>query len=317
MSGLNRREFVARTGRLALAPRPAQVFSPRPGRAKSRFGQRKGHRGDRGPARPRFRAVARFRRPARLAVAYLADVDTTIFDPDSAGGIRGELSRRLPRYAAGRDHQGPGQGAEASAGFPPRAGRQVGRRGGDRHARSLALAGHDLGLPGRQGRVRRKAAKPDPWEGRKAVEAARKYQRIVQMGTQSRTAPYYLAAKKYLTSGKLGKIHLCRVFNMKEQRNFPLAPDSDPPEGFDWDMWNGPAPEHPLQRDVPAPVASSVALFGRRHHQRRHAPDGSRPLAVRRGVSQVGLLAPEVASTARGRPKRPTRRSPPSNSTTW
>ena len=83
------------------------------------------------------------------------------------------------------------------------------------------------------------------WEGRKAVEAARKYKRIVQVGLQNRSAPYNFAAKKYIEDGKLGRIHLCRVFNQKGKRNFQARPDSQPPEWFDWDMFNGPAPESP------------------------------------------------------------------------
>ena len=83
------------------------------------------------------------------------------------------------------------------------------------------------------------------WEGRQAVKAARKYDRVVQIGMQNRSAPYLFAAKKYLDEGKLGQVHLCRVFNQKGEPNFPVTPDSDPPAGFDWDMWNGPAPEHP------------------------------------------------------------------------
>ena len=82
------------------------------------------------------------------------------------------------------------------------------------------------------------------WEGRKALEAARKYKRIVQIGLQNRSAPYNRAARDYIAAGKLGKIHLVRVFNQKGEPNFPMLPDSDPPDGFDWDMWNGPAPEH-------------------------------------------------------------------------
>jgi predicted dehydrogenase len=85
------------------------------------------------------------------------------------------------------------------------------------------------------------------WEGRKTVEAARKHQRIVQVGTQNRSAAYNMSAKKYLEEGRLGKIHLCRVFNQKGGQeslgNFPAVPDRDPPQGFDWEMWNGPAPE--------------------------------------------------------------------------
>ncbi|NQT38341.1 MAG: Gfo/Idh/MocA family oxidoreductase [Planctomycetes bacterium] len=82
------------------------------------------------------------------------------------------------------------------------------------------------------------------WEGRKMVEAARKYERIVQVGTQNRSAPYNLAAKKYITEGKLGKIHLCRVYNQKgNYGNFSAIRYTDPPADLDWDMWNGPAPE--------------------------------------------------------------------------
>ena len=83
----------------------------------------------------------------------------------------------------------------------------------------------------------------DCWEGRKMIEAARKYRRVVQVGTQNRSAPYNMAAKKYIAEGKLGKIHFCRVLNQKNWPNFPAVPDSDPPPGFDWDLFNGPAPE--------------------------------------------------------------------------
>ncbi|NUQ61188.1 MAG: Gfo/Idh/MocA family oxidoreductase [Pirellulales bacterium] len=44
------------------------------------------------------------------------------------------------------------------------------------------------------------------WEGRQAVAAARKYKRVVQIGTQNRSAPYNMAAKRYLEEGKLGRI---------------------------------------------------------------------------------------------------------------
>jgi predicted dehydrogenase len=81
------------------------------------------------------------------------------------------------------------------------------------------------------------------WEGRKMVEAARKYERVVQVGTQNRSAAYNQAARQYLADGKLGKVHFCRIYNQKGWNNFPMQPDSDPPAGFDWDRWNGPAPE--------------------------------------------------------------------------
>jgi len=88
------------------------------------------------------------------------------------------------------------------------------------------------------------------WEGQKLIEAAEKYERIVQVGTQNRSAPYNMAARKYIADGKLGDIHLCRVFNMKHQGNFRLAADSQAPAGFDWDMWNGPAPERAYNSSI-------------------------------------------------------------------
>ena len=89
------------------------------------------------------------------------------------------------------------------------------------------------------------------WEGRKMVEAARKHKRIVQVGMQNRSAPYNFAARKYIEEGKLGTIHLCRVYQqMSSNPNFKIGPDSDPPEGLDWDMWQGPAPKRPYNRTV-------------------------------------------------------------------
>jgi len=81
------------------------------------------------------------------------------------------------------------------------------------------------------------------WEGQQMIKAARKHDQIVQVGTQNRSAPYNMAAKRYIEEGKLGTIHMCRVYNQKGQHNFRAVPDSSPPASLDWDMWNGPAPE--------------------------------------------------------------------------
>jgi predicted dehydrogenase len=82
------------------------------------------------------------------------------------------------------------------------------------------------------------------WEGRKAVEAARKYERVMQVGMQSRSAPYIQHAKRYITDGKLGKIAYCRVCNLKSGGAFRQPPNSDPPPGVDYNLWLGPAPQH-------------------------------------------------------------------------
>ena len=83
------------------------------------------------------------------------------------------------------------------------------------------------------------------FEGRKMIEAARKYKRVVQVGMQSRTAPYTRKAKEYIQSGKMGDIHLVRVFNMMQHSKQREVPDQPVPEGFDYDMWCGPAPKLP------------------------------------------------------------------------
>ncbi len=86
----------------------------------------------------------------------------------------------------------------------------------------------------------------DCWEGQQMLKAARRYERIVQCGFQNRSAPYNIAAKQYLAEGKLGTIHLCRIYNQKTPWGMnPKVPDSAPPAGLNWDIWNGPAPEHP------------------------------------------------------------------------
>lgn len=83
------------------------------------------------------------------------------------------------------------------------------------------------------------------WESRKAIEAARKYNRIVQVGFQNRSAPYAVSAREYIQSGKLGKVVLVKVCNLLGGSPFTPKPDSAPPPGLDWDAWLGPAPEVP------------------------------------------------------------------------
>jgi predicted dehydrogenase len=82
----------------------------------------------------------------------------------------------------------------------------------------------------------------DCWEGQQMAAAADKYKRIVQCGFQNRSAPYNMAAKKYIEDGKLGDIHMCRIINQKPPwGNCPKVADSAPPAGFNWDLWAGPS----------------------------------------------------------------------------
>ena len=83
-------------------------------------------------------------------------------------------------------------------------------------------------------------------EGRKMIEAAKKYNRIVQCGFQNRSGAYNIKARDYIQSGKLGKITLLKAYCMLPgNKPWILKEDTPVPEGLDWDMWLGPAPKVP------------------------------------------------------------------------
>src|SRR5262245_10668795 len=84
------------------------------------------------------------------------------------------------------------------------------------------------------------------FEGRRMVEAARKYRRVVQVGTQSRSVPHYQKAIEMVRSGKIGKVHMAKAWNSQLRRRVKAVADSEVPKGLDWDIWQGPAPERPF-----------------------------------------------------------------------
>lgn len=88
----------------------------------------------------------------------------------------------------------------------------------------------------------------NPWEGVKMVEAARKYKRIVQVGCQTRSAPYVQKAVAYIKSGNLGEVHLASVYQVVDWKKNVYNSEEEPvPEGLDYDMWCGPAPKTPYR----------------------------------------------------------------------
>jgi predicted dehydrogenase len=83
-------------------------------------------------------------------------------------------------------------------------------------------------------------------EGKWMVQAARKYNRIVVVGTQRRHSKGVIEARKVVGSGILGKIHSVRFASYRNiYPGFGKTPVSDPPPGFDYDMWLGPAEKKP------------------------------------------------------------------------
>ena len=87
------------------------------------------------------------------------------------------------------------------------------------------------------------------WEGRKMVEAARKYNRIVQGGTQQRSDPFQQQIKEYLDAGELGEIKYVRCNHYSRRDSIGKTPEPvNPPASVDYDLWLGPAAEEPIMR---------------------------------------------------------------------
>ncbi len=82
-------------------------------------------------------------------------------------------------------------------------------------------------------------------EGRAMVKAARKYDRIVQVGTHRRVSPHNVSGMEFLKSGKAGKIGMVRAFVHYPGGTETPRRNTEPPRTLDWDLWCGPAPLHP------------------------------------------------------------------------
>jgi predicted dehydrogenase len=86
-------------------------------------------------------------------------------------------------------------------------------------------------------------------EGQAMLAAARKYGRVVQVGTQRRSTPHLIDAKrKVIDEGLLGKISHAEVYCYYHMRARENPPDTTPPAHLDYDMWTGPAPMRPYNK---------------------------------------------------------------------
>jgi predicted dehydrogenase len=84
-------------------------------------------------------------------------------------------------------------------------------------------------------------------EGRKMVEAARKNDRVVQVGLHRRSSTFCKEAAELVRSGAIGKVTVCRAFHIQNEwpKGIGNPANSEPPADFDWDAWLGPAPKVP------------------------------------------------------------------------
>lgn len=86
-------------------------------------------------------------------------------------------------------------------------------------------------------------------EGRLAVRAARKHDRIVQHGTNLRAAPHYKQAWELLRKGEIGKVLMVKAINNQRRGRLEKRADEPVPAGVDYNLWLGPAAERPFNRN--------------------------------------------------------------------
>jgi len=91
-----------------------------------------------------------------------------------------------------------------------------------------------------------KPASHNMFESRKMVEAARKYKRMVQVGSQSRSTPHKIKAVRMLKEGAIGKVFGARALCFRRRFSIGHTPDQPVPPGIDWDKFLGPAQMKPF-----------------------------------------------------------------------
>jgi predicted dehydrogenase len=90
-----------------------------------------------------------------------------------------------------------------------------------------------------------KPACHNPREGELAVQAARKNNRVVQLGTQRRSFPALIEAINKIHDGEIGPVHYSRVWYNNNRPSIGVAKPAAPPSWLNWELWQGPAPDRP------------------------------------------------------------------------
>ena len=88
------------------------------------------------------------------------------------------------------------------------------------------------------------------WEGRKLVEAARKYDRIVQGGTNRRSSGSFRKVAQLVRDGVIGQVYWARCEFPRPRDPLGFKTPEPPPSWLDWNLWLGPAPEQPFHRNL-------------------------------------------------------------------
>jgi len=87
-------------------------------------------------------------------------------------------------------------------------------------------------------------------EGRTLVNAAKRYNKVVQAGTQQRSIPINAWASKLVREGRLGKVHTVIACNFEPPKRWTPQPEQPKPEGLDWDQWCNQTELRPYHKDI-------------------------------------------------------------------
>ena len=150
------------------------------------------------------------------------------------------------------------------------------------------------------------------------LAAARKHRRVVQVGTQRKSTPHLVEAKKNIVDagllGKVGQVDICCYYHMRANGNPPVAPV---PDFLDYEMWTGPAPLRPYDMLPHERWWRTFMEYGNGivGDMCVHMFDTVRWM-LGLGWPQARLLPPAASSSRRAASRTSPTRRPPSSSTT-
>jgi predicted dehydrogenase len=107
-----------------------------------------------------------------------------------------------------------------------------------------------LGCQARKHVYVEKPCSHNPREGEWMVEASRRHQRVVQMGTQRRSSSGTIEAMKKLHEGAIGRVYLARSWYNADRGSIGTRQPSSPPPHLNYELWQGPAPQRPFKENV-------------------------------------------------------------------
>ena len=219
MTGIDRRTFLGAAGAVALSGRLA---GSSPASERVRLGVI-GVRGRGGEL------AAEFARRADCEVVALCDIDDASFAKPAPNVEK--IAGKAPRVEKDFRKLLDDKGIDAVVNATP----------DHWHALVAVMAcqaGKDV--------YSEKPASHNVVEGRRMVEAARKYKRVVQIGTQRRSMPHVIEATKFVREGGIGKVGMARAWILQKRPAIGQGKPAEVPPGVDYAMWQGPALDRPF-----------------------------------------------------------------------